>query len=38
MKLAPIDWILIIVFFSIVLAIGIIVSKKSGKNTSEYFL
>ena len=38
MKLAPIDWILIIVFFSVVLAIGIIVSKKSGKNTSEYFL
>jgi Na+/proline symporter len=38
MKLAPIDWILIIVFFSIVLAIGIIVSKKSGENTSEYFL
>ncbi len=38
MKLAPIDWILIIVFFSIVLTIGIIVSKKSGKNTSEYFL
>ena len=38
MELATLDWILIISFFSLVLAIGIIVSKKSGKNTSEYFL
>ncbi len=38
MKLATLDWVLIISFFTIVLAIGIIVSKKSGKNTSEYFL
>tara|TARA_R110000787_G_scaffold108621_5_gene217074 strand:+ start:18177 stop:20012 length:1836 start_codon:yes stop_codon:yes gene_type:complete len=38
MKLATLDWILIISFFTLVLAIGIIVSKKSGKNTSEYFL
>ena len=38
MELATLDWVLIISFFSIVLAIGIIVSKKSGKNTSEYFL
>jgi len=38
MKLATLDWVLIISFFTFVLAIGIIVSKKSGKNTSEYFL
>jgi len=38
MTLATIDWVLIISFFTLVLAIGIIVSKKSGKNTSEYFL
>ena len=38
MKLAPLDWILIISFFSLILAIGIIVSKKSGQSTSEYFL
>jgi len=38
MELATLDWILIISFFTLVLAIGIIVSKKSGKNTSEYFL
>lgn len=38
MKLATLDWVLIFSFFILVLAIGIIVSKKSGKNTSEYFL
>ena len=38
MELAILDWILIISFFSLVLIIGIVVSKKSGKNTSEYFL
>lgn len=38
MTLEVIDWVLIITFFTIVLAIGIIVSKRSGKNTSEYFL
>ncbi|PHS64680.1 MAG: Na+:solute symporter [Flavobacterium sp.] len=38
MELATLDWVLIISFFTLVLAIGIIVSKKSGKNTSEYFL
>ena len=38
MKLAPLDWILIISFFTLILAIGIIVSKKSGQSTSEYFL
>ncbi len=38
MELAILDWVLIISFFTIVLIIGIVVSKKSGKNTSEYFL
>ncbi|WP_297760362.1 sodium:solute symporter family protein [uncultured Muriicola sp.] len=38
MELSTLDYSFIIVFFSIVLAIGVIVSKKSGKNTSEFFL
>ncbi|MBT8177712.1 MAG: Na+:solute symporter [Eudoraea sp.] len=38
MELSTLDYILIIGFFSIVLSIGIIVSKTSGKNTSEFFL
>lgn len=38
MKINTLDYSIIIGFFSIILAIGIIVSKKSGKNTSEYFL
>ena len=38
MQLSTLDYILIIGFFSIVLLIGIIVSKTSGKNTSEFFL
>ncbi|MBT8279950.1 MAG: Na+:solute symporter [Muriicola sp.] len=38
MEIGTLDYIFIIVFFSTVLAIGIIVSKKSGKNTSEFFL
>jgi len=37
-SLSTLDYILIISFFSITLFIGIYVSKKSGKNTSEYFL
>lgn len=36
--LQTIDYIIIFGFFSLVLFIGIYVSKKSGKNTSEYFL
>jgi Na+/proline symporter len=38
MELSTLDYSFIIVFFSIVLAIGVIVSKKSGKSTSEFFL
>ncbi len=38
MELSTLDYSFIIVFFLIVLGIGIYVSKKSGKNSSEYFL
>lgn len=38
MELQLPDYLIIIAFFAIVLAIGIYVSKKSGKNSSEYFL
>ncbi|MEO6348473.1 MAG: sodium:solute symporter family protein [Aquaticitalea sp.] len=37
-SLSTFDYILIAVFFAITLSIGIYVSKKSGKNASEYFL
>ena len=38
MQLSSLDYALIIGFFAIVLTIGIVVSKRSGKNTAEYFL
>jgi len=38
MKLSSLDYGLIIGLFSIILFVGIYVSRKSGKNTSEYFL
>jgi len=38
MELSTLDYSFIIVFFSIVLGIGIYVSKKSGSSSSEYFL
>lgn len=38
MELSTLDYGFIIVFFTTVLSIGVIVSKKSGKNTSEFFL
>ncbi len=38
MELSTLDYTLIFVFFAIVLGIGIYVSKKSGKSSSEYFL
>lgn len=37
-ELSTLDYSLIIIFFSITLSIGILVSKKSGKNSTEYFL
>ncbi len=38
MQLTTIDYIIIFIFFAITLSIGIIVSKKAGKNTEEFFL
>jgi len=38
MNIANLDWIIIISFLSITLLIGLIVSKKSGENSSEFFL
>lgn len=38
MQLATLDWIFIISFFVIFLIIGILVAKKSGKNSKEFFL
>ena len=38
MQLSTLDYSFIIVFFTIVLGIGIYVSKKSGKDSSEFFL
>jgi len=38
MKLVQIDFIILAVFFSIVLLIGYLASRKAGKNTSEFFL
>lgn len=38
MELSTLDYTFIIVFFSLVLGIGVYVSKKSGKNSTEFFL
>ncbi|MGK0376751.1 sodium:solute symporter family protein [Patiriisocius sp. Uisw_017] len=38
MQLATLDWALIIIFLVIFLVIGIVVSKKAGTNTKEFFL
>ncbi|WP_339835814.1 sodium:solute symporter family protein [uncultured Maribacter sp.] len=38
MELSTLDYTFIIVFFSLVLGIGVYVSKKSGKSSSEFFL
>ncbi len=38
MELSILDYSIIIVFFSIVLIIGVVVSKKSGESSSEFFL
>lgn len=38
MQLSTLDYSFIIVFFSVVLGVGIFVSKKSGKSSTEYFL
>ncbi len=38
MNLASLDWIIIIVFFAVFLIIGIMVSKKAGSSSKEFFL
>jgi SSS family solute:Na+ symporter len=38
MNIANLDWIIIVIFLSITLLIGLIVSRKSGENSSEFFL
>ena len=38
MHLATLDWVLILSFFAVFLIIGLVVAKKSGKNTQEFFL
>jgi Na+/proline symporter len=38
MQLATVDYIIIFVFFAVILGIGIVVSRKAGKDTSQYFL
>jgi len=38
MILRSIDWVCIFVFFAISLVVGIIVSKKAGRSSSEFFL
>jgi Na+/proline symporter len=38
MELSFIDWVIIFSFFAIFIAIGILFTKRSGKNSTEYFL
>jgi solute:Na+ symporter, SSS family len=38
MQLSPLDWIIIAVYFLAVVAIGVAVSRRAGRNTSQYFL
>lgn len=38
MSLSSLDWTFIVIFFIVSLAIGLIVSKRSGRNSSEFFL
>lgn len=38
MRLQALDWTFVVAFFVITLVIGLLVAKRSGKNTSEFFL
>jgi len=38
MLLEPIDWLFIIAFFVIALVVGVVVTKRAGKSSSEFFL
>jgi len=38
MLLSAIDWVIVLAFFAVILLIGVLVSKKAGQSSSEYFL
>ncbi|MEM9824089.1 MAG: Na+:solute symporter, partial [Bacteroidota bacterium] len=38
MSLSTFDWIIVFCFFLVSLLIGLLVAKRSGKNSAEYFL
>ena len=38
MQLTSLDWIIVVIFFAVTLAIGVWASRDSGKSTSEFFL
>ncbi|MHC4291831.1 MAG: sodium:solute symporter family transporter, partial [Planctomycetota bacterium] len=38
MALAWIDWVIVLGFFAIILLVGVLVSKKAGSSSTEYFL
>ncbi|MCP4250451.1 MAG: Na+:solute symporter [bacterium] len=38
MQLSTLDWTLIVVFFAVALAIGLLAARRAGRNTSEFFL
>lgn len=38
LQLQSIDWVIVAVFFTIVLGIGVVASRSAGKDTSEFFL
>jgi Na+/proline symporter len=38
MRLTALDWSIIALYFAVTLSVGLLVSRRAGKNTSEYFL
>ncbi|TVR57146.1 MAG: Na+:solute symporter [Gemmatimonadales bacterium] len=38
MQLSPLDWSIVAAYFLVVLAIGVTVSRRAGRNTSQFFL
>ena len=38
MQLVPLDWAFVVAFFVISLVVGVLVARRAGKNTSEFFL
>jgi Na+/proline symporter len=38
MRLTALDWSIIAIYFAVTLSVGLLVSRRAGKNTSEYFL